>query len=228
MILNIILWFFLILFLLIAIVIFVPICYKLEGSFGQQTEFNAKVNWFLFRLKYDYGSAGSVFKMKIGPYVLPDEKLKENRLKKRLKKKLKKKQKEKKKGKLHFKLVDTKSALSNLDIKTIVSLGIILAKRLLKCLAPRFFKVQGVVGFEDPCNTGQFIGLYEAFACAAGVRRAIDIQGNFSQKAFEADIKIAGRFAIASLLRHMLWFIFQKPIWSAIFGKSTKERGRTE
>jgi len=68
------------------------------------------------------------------------------------------------------------------------------------------------VGLDDPCATGQFIGLYEVAAGAAGLRSAIDLKGDFSQRHLELYLKMSGRFAIASLLGPCIWFLFQPQI----------------
>ena len=185
---------------ILLLVLFMPIFYRVEGSFGAQTVIYAKVSWFfrLFRATYEE----SVFTMKIGPYALPTDRPA-------------KPPKPPKFGKKPKQKVNIKSLLTNLDIKSIISLGIIFMKKLFKKIAPSHFQVRGVVGFANPCTTGQFMGLYEAAAHAMGLRKAIDLQGNFCQEHFELDVKMSGCFAIAPLLGIMIWFILQKPVRAA-------------
>jgi hypothetical protein len=109
-----------------------------------------------------------------------------------------------------------KFLLTELDIKSIISLGIMLVRKLYARVKPKHLFVFGVVGFSDPCYTGQFLGLYEAVTCSAGLRRDIDLRGDFGRKNFELDLKVAGHFAIAALMVPSIWFIMQKPVRDGI------------
>ena len=206
--LNILMWIFFIFLILIAVFLFAPVHYRVEGNTGQDTRVSAKISWlfWLLRIFYNYGPEKSDITIKIGPYKLP--KLSKD---KPPKKKLKK---EKTGFSMNFS--DTKSLLTKLDIKTIISLGKILIKKLLRKIGPKRFLLQGVVGFDDPCTTGQFIGLYEAATGAAGLRDKFDLKGDYYQKKFSFDLKMSGRFAIASLLWPLIWFLLQKPVRNAI------------
>lgn len=212
---QILLWILFILLLILALFLFMPFFYCVEGKIGRQTEVSAKISWFfrLFRVNYEE----SDFVVKIGPYKVPASKFAMP---------VKKKPKDKKlKSKDEFKLSDLPSMLTNFDIKPIISLGMILIKKLLKKVAPAHFKVQGTVGLDDPCATGQFIGFYEAATSACGLREAIDLKGDFSQKHLDLELKMSGRFAVASLLGPCIWFVFQKPVRAGI-KKFKQERKR--
>jgi len=195
-ILHILLWIFIILLALLLLIIFAPIRYQVHGSLGAKNEIVAKVRW-LFFVKAEYEN--SDLSVKIGPYKLPisiDELPEE-------------KQKSKDKtSAFSF----PKLNLAKLNIKSIASLGIILFKKLWRKIKPQYFFVKGIIGFDDPCTTGQFIGFYEIFANALGFRRAIDLKGDFCDKRIDLDIKMAGGFAVASLAGPTLWFIWQKPV----------------
>ena len=196
--LTILLWILIILLLLLAALLIVPISYRLEGTYGSQVSLYAKVRWLFMCGTWE----GDDLIVKIGPYKLPDF------------------EPSKKKDKTEpFDWASSRSLLTNLDIKSIISLGIILVKKLLKKIAPHHFYVRGVVGFDCPCATGQFIGMYESVAHAVGVRDQVNLSGDFCGKNIELDLKISGRFAVASLLGPCLWFIFQKPIRKILLRK---------
>jgi len=215
------LWIFLILLALLILIIIVPIRYQAEGTIGSQTEIIAKVSWFfkLFRIFYTYTSEESTFIIKIGPYTLPAGFLMDSKPVKQ----------EKKKEKPDFSLgfAGVKSLLTNLDIKSIISLVIILIKKLCRKIMPKHLLVRGVVGFSDPCATGQFIGFYEAAACAIGIRSAIDLQGDFSQKNLALDLQMKGKFAIVSLIGPVIWFVWQRPVRDGIKIMRSRERAMT-
>ena len=208
-ILIVLLWILLILVLIIALVLFIPIFYKVEGKIGEASEVNAKVSLFfwLVRILYTYKDEESKLILKIGMFSMLIDPSESAKKPKKLKKKKKKK---KEKDPLTFS--DFKYLLTNLDIKSIISLGTILMKKLCKRIKPRHFRLKGEVGFEDPFNTVQFIGIYEAASYACGVRNAIDLQGDLTRQHFKADFNMAGRFAVASLIVPIIWFCFQKPV----------------
>jgi len=206
----ILLWIFLILLAILLIILLAPIIYQIEGEYGQQKDIYVKVSALLWLLRITYKE--SELTIKIGPYTVPLDKLQGMA-----------KPKEKKESQFSFS--EFKTLLTKLDINSIISLGIMLLKKLVKRIMPKFFNVRGTVGFDDPCTTGQFIGLYEAVAGATGLREAIKLQGDFSQASFEMDFKIKGYFSVASLLVPVIWFIIQKPVRDAM--RLMKERAIT-
>jgi len=167
------------------------------GRVGIKNEVIARVRWLFFiRAVYE----NSDLTIKIGPYKLSLDGFEE-----------KVSTESKSPG---FTLSGIK--LTKLNIKSIASLGIILIKKLWRKIKPKYFFIKGVVGFDDPCTTGQFIGFYEICANAMGFRRAIDLKGDFCEKRIDLDMKMAGGFAIASLAGPVIWFIWQKPVRDGI------------
>ena len=223
LILNIILWIFLILVslvvLVVALVLFMPILYQIEGEYcsGDDldtpgTKVSLQISW-LFKLLsffYTYTQNETIIMVKIGYYKLPDRFLaflapSAEELPKHKKKKLSLKT-------ISQTLSNNKSLLTNIDTKSIISLCVRLVKKLLKKVGPRELRVTGKVGFGDPCTTGRVIGLYEALAGALHLRQVIDIQSDFSKQNFELEFFIAGRFALISIILTVVWFVLQKPI----------------
>ena len=135
--------------------------------------------------------------------------------------------KDKRKSGISFSLSAFMSSMENLDINSILSLGILLLKKLLKKIGPRHLLVCGVVGLKDPCATGQFIGFYEAAAYITGMQNAVNLAGDFNQKTLDLDLNLAGGFAIASLLWPFIWFLLQKPVRNGIKIMKKTERAIT-
>jgi hypothetical protein len=139
--------------------------------------------------------------MKVGPFNLPVPKAEPKRKKK------------KDIEKQDIKKPDfSRKLLTKLDIKSIISVVIEFSKKLWRKLKPKYVNIRGIVGLNDPCATGQFLGWYEAITCALGLRKAIILQGDFTQTKLELELKLAGRFSVASLLGPCIWLYLQKPI----------------
>jgi hypothetical protein len=102
--------------------------------------------------------------------------------------------------------------LENPHISPVISTVFKLLKKLYKKIKPKRFKVQGTIGFGDPCSTGQFIGLYEAYSNAAGLRNAIDLKGDYEQNIHDVDIDISGRFSLISIIIPFVWFITRQEV----------------
>ena len=198
--------------LLMILIIFLPVRYRVEGEIGGQTKLIARVSWFfkLLRIHYFYISTDTGletdFTVKIGFYNLP---MKDSDPEKDL-------SKEKTPA-------FSKQTLASIDIKSMISLSIEFMKKLWRKVRPKHFRIKGAVGLNDPCATGQLIGIYEAAAGALDIRKDVDLQGDFSQRKLEMELKLAGRFAIASILGPCIWLVFQKPFRDGLRG--LKQRG---
>ena len=192
--------------LLIILILTAPIKYHVDGQIASSTTVNTKVSW-LFRfvkLLYSYTEDESTFVLKIGLYKIdllqPSKRPKKKETKKHKKSKF-------------------KVGLTKVDIKSIMSLGILFIRKLFATVKPKYFRVQGVVGLNDPYSTGRFIGYYEAFSSALGLRSAIDIYGDFSQKKLELDLNVFGKFSIGQVLWLAIWLCFKKPMRDMIFSR---------
>ena len=198
---------------LLMLLLFAPICYSMEGSIGEEKSLKARVSWLFCLLRIIYDTENKGLTVKLGPCTLPAEKIAQKMMSKEDKP-------DEKPGFSNF-----KSLLTNLDINSIISLGIILLKKLYRVIRPSSFKLRGIVGFADPCTTGQLLGVYEAVAGACGIRKEVGIEGDFCQQRFNMELKMSGQFAIASLLIPSIWFITRKPIRSIL--KSHQRKGKS-
>ena len=213
--LTILMWILIIFLLLIAILVFAPVSYSIDGQVDTKADvqpaiaINAKASWmYLVRFFYMYKKAESSFIVKIGPYEVPIESIAG---------KISKWEKKPKKDEPSFKISDLKPLLTNLDIKSIIPLGIIMIKKMFKKIMPRKLNVCGVIGLDDPFSTVRFLSVYEAVSGAAGIRNSVDLRGDFTQKVVDMDLLVSGRFAIASLMWPVFWFVLQKPVRRGLF-----------
>jgi len=111
----------------------------------------------------------------------------------------------------------------------IIKETIILLKRLLKALKPKYFNLNCEFGFETPDMTGMALGI-------AGIVRAIvykdnfniEFRGNFNEKTLNLNTGLGGKISLWSSLWSLIAFVFKKPIWKIIrpklFNKKNSER----
>jgi len=193
----------LVLIAIVLVILSVPLFYRANGSHAKLVY--ARISWLFIRLIYQGDGQG--FIVKIGPWRLPQRSL-EKKIRKRDAKSLKRTGK--------FGLDEVKLFLSEVDVKSIIPLGIILLRRLWTRIRPRRLQVHGLIGFDNPMHTGQFMGLYEAVSSYLGLRREIDLRGDFYKCNLELDWKCRGRFTSLSIVVPTLRFAMQEPAMKAI------------
>jgi len=188
----------------LLLILFAPFCYRAEGKFGQQLKIEAKANWFFYLLRIRYKD--EALSAKVGPFSINLDAIEKKKIKKR------KKPSEKE----SFSLSSLPKLLTNVNINSIISLGIMFFKRLWRCVRPSYFRLNAVFGLGDPFKTAMYMGVYEALAGVYGFRTNLALVGDFSQKQFAGDFKLSGYFTLAALLRHFIWLLLQKPLWNII------------
>jgi len=193
--------------------------YHVESKHGTHGNLQAVANWLfgLLSVTFNYtGKEEPVAVLEIGPISRPllsgdkDDTAKKDKKKK--KKKVPKPKSTKESVPLSQRVTELRDLLEEYEAKAILELAKSLVIRLLSRILPKRFLVRGVVGFDDPCSTGLFIGMYESTAAVLDVRDNVDLYGNFSEAYSEVEMDVAGRFTIGSLLRQILWFAFQRPV----------------
>jgi hypothetical protein len=196
---------------LIFIILIAPLSYRVEGQAGTNTDMLAKISWFfsLVRVKCTFDGNVPNVTANVAMFRLFPRKSGKKKPKKAPKKE---ETKPEEKPTLSEQVEKLRSLLTNPDRKIIIALCKELVKRMLRRFKPRRFRICGIVGFDNPCTTGQFIGLYEAVAGATGLRHAVDLEGDFNQKNVQLDIHVAGRTSFGALLLPVIWFCFQEPI----------------
>jgi len=112
------------------------------------------------------------------------------------------------------------------DRKTIMALSFRAIQKLLNALKPNHLEISGIIGFEDPANTGWFMGTYEAMLGVfsknprrrfwrkdtIALRDRISLLGCYFEKALRLDIEIAGRTRPIRLIWPFIWLYLQRPI----------------
>ena len=190
--------------------------YHIESKYGTDANLQAVVNWLFGLLSVNFNYTGKeepVAVLEIGPLSRPLLSGDKDVVKKsKKKKKVQKPKTARKSVPLFQRITKLRDLLEEYEAKKILHLAKLLAIRLLNRILPKRFLVRGVVGFDDPCSTGLFIGMYEATAGVLDVRDNVDLYGNFSEAYSEVEVDMTGRFAIGSLLRQILWFVFQPPV----------------
>jgi len=100
------------------------------------------------------------------------------------------------------------------DIKLLYGQTVLLIKRLLKKLKPKYFYAGGEIGFESPAVTGVFFG---ALGAVQGMKKInVKLTGNFNEEACELDVKLKGSFSLGGLLVPFARFALSKPVWKLI------------
>lgn len=109
-----------------------------------------------------------------------------------------------------------KAVLTYPDSKIIMRLCLQFAQKELRAIKPTKIKVVGQVGLDDPCHTGLLLGAYEMAAGMWGLRRDIQISGDFTKPVLQLDMAVAGALRIGSLIKPVIWLLVQKPVFRII------------
>jgi len=196
-----------------------------EKREDSQASFYLQVTWLLHLIRFTMirkdGKTTSDFFLAF--YRFSEKGKKESTEKKEKTKKKPKPKKEKPPVSFRERLQKTLTFLTETDLKTILNLTIKLLKRLLRALMPDKITVNGVIGFDDPYNTGLFIGGYEAASGMLGLREAIQIKGDFTQKIFTIQGYVHGKIIMIRFLWPVLAYCLKRPIIKTIF-RFLKER----
>jgi|GEM_PF-490539 len=94
-------------------------------------------------------------------------------------------------------------------VKTIFVQAIIALKRIMKRIMPKKFKARGIIGLEEPDQTGialAFVSGVSAFGLD------INFEGNFEEKALTLDLHAKGRFNAAGIIFPILRFVLKPEI----------------
>jgi hypothetical protein len=106
------------------------------------------------------------------------------------------------------------AVLTDSQGKTIIKLVLATIRKILRMFKPKYLDVSGVVGFSDPCNTGLFVGAYEALAAGCGFRDKVRLEGKFDTDETFIQIKgeVRGSVSIFRLVLPVIGLILKKPV----------------
>lgn len=99
-------------------------------------------------------------------------------------------------------------------IKRTITPTFIAIKRLLKSLKPNKFEVNGVIGLEDPADTGILMGILGTIT--PYLPGNFYVYGDFEKSVIKGDVYIKGRTNLLLILIPVLRYIFKKPILDII------------
>lgn len=91
-----------------------------------------------------------------------------------------------------------------------------LATNMAQRLRPDRFAVRGRVGFEDPADTGIFLGWFYALPLGAGAHRCVRIQPEFGGEVLEGRASLQWSRSLASLLWPLVRFLVSPVAWRAV------------
>ncbi len=87
-------------------------------------------------------------------------------------------------------------------------------KELIFAIKPKKFKANITIGFEDPSNTGKFLGI--SAVILEFLPLDIYLSGDFENEIFEGILETKGKTSVFKIGIPTLRYIFKKPIWRLI------------
>jgi len=100
---------------------------------------------------------------------------------------------------------------------------------------PKYFKAEGIVGFEDPATTGLALGAVQAVAVNSKFVEKFEITPDFyvDKTSIKAHVIVKGSISVGRLSWPFIKFIFKKPVRNVIFEyiirkMRKKDEGATE
>lgn len=99
-------------------------------------------------------------------------------------------------------------------IRSLINATIKLVIKLIKNLGFKRFEVNGIIGFDEPSQTGEALGaiaVVETF-----LPLSINVAGNFDEKELSGDFNIKGRTNLWFILFPIVKYIFTKPVWPVV------------
>lgn len=100
------------------------------------------------------------------------------------------------------------------DLKGIFDVTILLFKKIFKGLGLKLFQICGIIGLDNPCSTGQAIGLISVVQTF--VPFDIDVQGDFENNILEGSLYIKGKVRLSSIVFPVVWYLLTKPVRTVV------------
>lgn len=99
-------------------------------------------------------------------------------------------------------------------INSIISSTWRLLIRLIKNLGFKKFELNGIIGFDDPADTGKTLGAIAVFKSFLPL--SVNVEGNFENKELTGDFNIKGRTNLWLILFPIIKYILTKPMWQLV------------
>lgn len=118
-------------------------------------------------------------------------------------------------------LFNLKKILNYPNKKEIISLTILLIKRLIKCIKFKKIKININYGLNDPFKTGNICGIISTIIPFLPKKyiKDINIMPDFEKEIFLANVELKCKTSLIKILLPIIIFISKKSIRKIIFGK---------
>ncbi|WP_010243536.1 DUF2953 domain-containing protein [Acetivibrio cellulolyticus] len=192
------------LFVLLALILILPIEFKVYGQKYEKIFFKASLIWFMgalgFHFMKEYSQEAAIYVRIFGFKKKIDGSKFAKKDNKKEKKDEKKKEKKKEKGK-------SRNYLESNFIRCALEC----LKKVLNHIKPKKFVIEGKVGFEDPYVTGLLCTVLNLLY--AELKKAnINVRTVFDDEIYEGKCLIQGRVVLAYLAYIALRLYFSRPV----------------
>lgn len=99
-------------------------------------------------------------------------------------------------------------------INSLISATWKLLIRLIKNLGFKRLELNGIIGFDNPADTGNALGAISVVKTFLPLN--VNIDGNFENKELTGDFNIKGRTNLWLILFPIARYVFTKPVWSVV------------
>ncbi len=210
--------------LLLCVVLFDPIEYRVTGAKNETNEWLLRCSWIFRMLKLNYAvnAAGRQMSLKLLGFTLSDSSKKKPPKKKSLgsRRRLRVKKKPKKKattakGKLKRIINKSRELFGDENFSDFMKHSYRLLVKLIKTILPKNLRAKVEFGLKDPADTGKAIG---AISIVRGVlgNREVAIVGNFEKEVFLYNVSAYGKLRLFAIIMPIITYVFKKPVWRII------------
>jgi hypothetical protein len=100
------------------------------------------------------------------------------------------------------------------NVKLLVKRSFLLTKKLFSALGLKLFRFYGIIGLDNPADTGLVIAAVSAFKPV--LPEGVKIEGDFDNQVVELDCEASGNVFLIRLVAATIWFILDKRVLGAI------------
>ena len=217
--LSILFWAVAVLLLLLAVLLFIPFRYTMQGRYRERFFFNVFIKIKpVIELTGDFGKTSSFTLAILGiPFKFCPGKAKEK--KKDLQEKSKKEKKTPGPGFRTF--------ADGEFLKSILTFS----RDILKMIGPESLEIRGKVGFEDPCYNGCLAALNWFFKTSVPIQKVkVDLEPVWEEECADVVVSISGKVTVCLILYRTIKFLLAaetRKIWRAIRTNKKKARYAT-
>lgn len=216
---NILLGALAVLALLLAVLLFMPVRYTIQGGYRERFFFSAHIKIKpVIELTGDFGKKSSLdltilgIRFKFWPG-------KSGKKKKDLKEKGKK---EKKTSGPGFRTFADEKFLKNM---------LTFSRDILRMIGPESLEIRGKMGFEDPCYNGYLAALNWFFKTSLPIQKVkVDLEPVWEEEYADVAVSISGKVRVCLILYRTIKFLLAaetRKIWKAIRASKKKARYAT-